>query len=55
MRLWHAGAARRMALLPYDEPLREAFDLGIPSDFFITIPDARLKCSSLDVPTVVAC
>ena len=48
MRLRHAGAARRMALLPHDEPLREAFDLDIPSDFFITIPDARLKCSSLD-------
>ena len=44
-----------MALLPHDDPLREAFDLDIPSDFFITIPDARLKCSSLDVPTMVAC
>ena len=55
MRLRHAGAARRMALLPHDDPLREAFDLDIPSDFFITIPDARLKCSSLDVPTMVAC
>ena len=30
-------AARRMALLSHDEPLREAFDLDIPSDFFITI------------------
>ena len=29
--------------------------MDIPSDFFITIPDARLKCSSLDVPTMVAC
>ena len=48
MRLRHAGVARRMALLPHAEPLREAFDLDIPSDFFITIPDARLKCSSLD-------
>ena len=37
MRLRHAGAARRMALLSHDEPLREAFDLDIPSDFFITI------------------
>ena len=55
MRFRHAGVARRMALLPHDEPLREAFDLDIPSDLFITIPDARLKCSSLDVPTVVAC
>ena len=56
MRLRHAGVVRRsMALLPHDEALREAFDLDIPSDFFITIPDARLKCSSLDVPTVVAC
>ena len=36
MRLRHAGVARRMALLPHDEPLKEAFDLGIPSDFFIT-------------------
>ena len=44
-----------MALLPHNDPLREAFDLDIPSDFFITIPDARLKCSSLDVPTMVAC
>ena len=44
-----------MALLPHDEPLREAFDLDIPSEFFITIPDARLKCSSLDVPAMVAC
>ena len=44
-----------MAQLPHDEPLREAFDLDIPSDFFITISDARLKCSSLEVPTMVAC
>ena len=56
MRLRHAGAVRRSkALLPHDEALREAFDLDIPSDFFITIPDARLKCLSLDVPTMVAC
>jgi len=55
MRLWHAGATRRMALLPHDEPLRVAFDLDIPSDFFITTPDERLKCSSLDVPTMAAC
>ena len=26
-----------MALLPHDEPLREAFDLDIPPDFFTTI------------------
>ena len=44
-----------MALLPHDDPFRGAFDLDIPSDFFITIPDAKLKCSSLDVPTMVAC
>ena len=55
MRLRHAGAARRMVLLPHDEPFRESFDLDIPSDFFITILDARLKCLSLDVPTMVAC
>ena len=29
--------------------------MDIPPAFFTTIPDARLKCSSLDVPTVVAC
>ena len=55
MRLRHAEVARRMARLPHDEPLREAVDLDVPPDFFITIPDARLKCSSLDVPTMVAC
>jgi len=55
MRLRHAGVARRMALLPHDEPLKEAFDLDIPPDFFTTIPDARLKCSSLDASAMVAC
>ena len=55
MPLRHAGVARRMALLPHDEPLRESFDLHIPADFFIATPDARLKCLSLDVPTMVAC
>jgi len=55
MRLRHADVARRMALLRHDEPLREAFDLDIPPDFFTTIPDARFKYSSLDVPTMVAC
>jgi len=55
MRLRHAGVARRIALLPHDEPLREASDFDIPSDLFIYIPDARLKCLSSDVPTMVAC